>query len=180
MIRENNIMQSQWKILTLVGKDKVGIVAKVSQLLCRHGASLGEASMTRLAGNFSVMLMIDSLLSCEQMEQLLKPISDELQLTLHIQDMDAELFEEQLPDTRIVVYGADKMGIVSAVTHQLQTINFNIILLESSLAGTSEQPIYILTIEGNCDGEIARIKPLLQAGLEGVHIEVSPVETMIG
>ena len=39
-----------WYMLTLVGKDRPGIVAEVSQVLFEAGGNLGEASMARLGG----------------------------------------------------------------------------------------------------------------------------------
>jgi len=47
-----------WYMLTMVGKDRPGIVAEVSQVLFEAGGNLGEASMARLGGNFTVMLML--------------------------------------------------------------------------------------------------------------------------
>ena len=46
-----------WYMLTMVGKDRPGIVAEVSQVLFEAGGNLGEASMARLGGNFTVMLL---------------------------------------------------------------------------------------------------------------------------
>ena len=47
-----------WKMLTLVGEDQPSIVAKVTQTLYRGGWNLGEASMIRLGGSFSIMMMV--------------------------------------------------------------------------------------------------------------------------
>ncbi|NIQ01387.1 MAG: amino acid-binding protein, partial [Nitrospinaceae bacterium] len=47
-------------MLTLVGKDRPGIVARISEALFQGGCYLGEASMARLGGNFSIMLMVRS------------------------------------------------------------------------------------------------------------------------
>ena len=47
-----------WFMLTLVGKDRAGIVAKISSALYQENCNLGEASMTRLGGNFTIMLMV--------------------------------------------------------------------------------------------------------------------------
>ncbi|MFQ5443717.1 MAG: glycine cleavage system protein R [Nitrospinales bacterium] len=49
----------QWYMLTLVGKDRPGIVAQLTGALFQAGCNLGEASMTRLGGNFTVMLMVE-------------------------------------------------------------------------------------------------------------------------
>ena len=47
-----------WLMLTLVGKDLPGIVAKISQAVFDLSGNLGETSMTRLGGNFTIMLMV--------------------------------------------------------------------------------------------------------------------------
>ena len=39
-----------WLMLTFVGKDRPGIVAKVSQVLFDMQGNLGEASISRLGG----------------------------------------------------------------------------------------------------------------------------------
>ena len=45
-------------MLTLVGEDQPGIVAAVTEALFAKGMNLGEASMLRLGGNFTVMMMV--------------------------------------------------------------------------------------------------------------------------
>ena len=47
-----------WYMLTLVGEDHPGIVADHDGVLFRAGCNLGEATMARLGGNFTVMLMV--------------------------------------------------------------------------------------------------------------------------
>lgn len=47
-------------IITVVGSDKVGIIAKVSSLLAEHKVNIGDITQTVLSGNF-VMMMIVSL-----------------------------------------------------------------------------------------------------------------------
>jgi len=45
--------------LTLVGKDRSGIVSHVTNALYEGGCNLGEALMMRLGGNFTIMLMVN-------------------------------------------------------------------------------------------------------------------------
>ena len=49
---------SHWYMVTLVGKDRPGIVAHVTNALYEEGCNLGETSMLRLGGNFSIMMMV--------------------------------------------------------------------------------------------------------------------------
>ena len=44
----------KWFMLILVGKDQPGIVAQITRALYEGEYNLGEASMVRLGGNFTV------------------------------------------------------------------------------------------------------------------------------
>ena len=68
-------MMKSWYMLTLVGKDRSGIVAEVSQALFDAGGNLGEASMARLGGNFTVMIMLQINSTKAEVENLLKSIA---------------------------------------------------------------------------------------------------------
>ncbi|MDD5929590.1 MAG: ACT domain-containing protein [Spirochaetales bacterium] len=46
-------------IITVVGSDKVGIIAKVSQYLSDHRINIADITQTILSGNFVMMMMVD-------------------------------------------------------------------------------------------------------------------------
>ncbi len=46
-------------IITVVGTDKVGIIAKVSNYLSLHSINIVDISQTILSGNFVMMMMAD-------------------------------------------------------------------------------------------------------------------------
>jgi ACT domain-containing protein len=46
-------------IITVVGADKVGIIAKVSVFLAERNINIEDISQTILSGNFVMMMMID-------------------------------------------------------------------------------------------------------------------------
>lgn len=45
-------------IITVVGSDKVGIIAKVSALLAEHKINIADITQTILSGNFVMMMMV--------------------------------------------------------------------------------------------------------------------------
>jgi ACT domain-containing protein len=45
-------------IITVVGGDKVGIIAKVSAFLAERGINIEDISQTVLSGNFVMMMMV--------------------------------------------------------------------------------------------------------------------------
>ncbi|MBP3710375.1 MAG: ACT domain-containing protein [Treponema sp.] len=46
-------------IITVVGSDKVGIIASVSAFLAEHKINIADISQTILSGNFVMMMMVD-------------------------------------------------------------------------------------------------------------------------
>lgn len=46
-------------IITVVGGDKVGIIAKVSAYLAGHSINIVDITQTILSGNFVMMMMVD-------------------------------------------------------------------------------------------------------------------------
>lgn len=170
-----------WFMLTLVGADRPGIVAGISQALFEGGANLGEASMARLGGNFTVMMMAQYQGSVDELQALVRPMADQLKLRLHVDSIEGHLHRHEIPDVRISVFGADRAGIVAQVAAALATTGFNILDLQSDVGGSTESPFYLLHIEGQSHDGIeaiqAALAPLREAG---VDVEVQTVETLIG
>jgi glycine cleavage system transcriptional repressor len=167
---------SDWKMLTLVGEDRNGIVSRVTDALFRGGWSLGEASMIRLGGNFTIMMMVTGE---GDIEAILQPAVSELGLHLHVDDIAASLHRHMVPNIQVRVAGADRAGIVAQVTGALAESGFNILELESDVAGTEDKPVYIMFIQGYADAPVESLEEAV-AGLGDIDVSVSPIETLIG
>ncbi|MCR5612572.1 ACT domain-containing protein [Treponema sp.] len=46
-------------IITVVGSDKVGIIAKVTSFLAEHSINVADITQTILSGNFVMMMMVN-------------------------------------------------------------------------------------------------------------------------
>jgi glycine cleavage system transcriptional repressor len=172
---------SNWYMVTLVGKDRPGIVAHVSNALYEEGCDLGETSMLRLGGNFTIMMMVKFGGTKNALENVLQTVAQSLGLQLHVDAIDGQLHKHLLPDMRITVSGADRAGIVAKVTAALAEVGFNILELESDVAGSAEQPIYIMHIEGSAEeGPEAVAAALEIIRGEGVDVALNPQDTLIG
>ena len=170
-----------WYMLTLIGRDQPGIVARVTTALFDAGCNLGETSMIRLGNNFTVMMMVDSPQGEDALGSVLRPVVDQLQLVLHVDRIDGALHHRPVPDVCILVHGADRAGIVAQVTSRAADAGLNIIDLESDVAGTDDSPIYVLQIQGVAAQGVEAIEAALaplQAG--GVKVDVRSVDTLIG
>jgi glycine cleavage system transcriptional repressor len=172
---------SHWYMLTVVGEDRPGIVAKLTHALFEGGCDLGEASMLRLGGNFTIMLMVKFEGTAKALDLLIEPVVDSLGLHRHIDKMDGGLHQHMVPDVRITVFGADRAGIVAQVTEALAEAGLNILDLESDVAGNKEQPIYIMIIEGHAGEGIESLRSALEiVKRSGVEVSIEPIETLVG
>lgn len=174
-------MAESWFMLTLVGEDKPGIVAAVSQALFENGINLGETSMLRLGGNFTIMMMVKAALPEEQLRTRMRAVLETQGMCLHVDPIKAHLHQHLLPNIQITVTGADRAGIVAQVTGALAAAGCNILGLESDVAGSDEQPVYIMQISAVVDAPVEAVEQAL-AGLRsaGIDVNVSPIETYIG
>ena len=171
-----------WYMLTLVGKDRSGIVAEVSQALFDAGGNLGEASMARLGGNFTVMIMLQINFTKAEVENLIKSIATKLKLFVHVDKIIGDLHHHVEPNFRLSVHGADQTGIVAAVTGSLVELEFNILNLSSDVGGSPEKPIYIMHIEGFADCSLSSLRKILQplTSEKGIVVHSFPIDTMVG
>lgn len=171
----------KWYMLTLVGEDRPGIVAKLTAALYDGGCNLGEASMMRLGGNFAVMLMVQPQDSGRHLRALVEPVAESLGLHLHVDAIEGRLHQHAIPDVRVTVFGADRAGIVAQVTGALAEAGFDILDLDSDVAGSAAEPVYVMHIEGRAREGIDAVSSALETvSRSDIEVEVQPIDTMIG
>ncbi len=170
---------TQWKMLTLVGSDQPGIVAQITHVVYHQGWALGETSMLRLGGNFTIMMMVAGAESNEALEKVMQPVAYRLHLHLHIDEISGGLHQHALPNYQVRVMGSDRVGIVAQVTGILAEADFNILELTSDVAGSADEPVYIMTIQGHSVSELESIEKALST-LDDVDVSVKPIEILFG
>jgi len=168
-------------MLTLIGEDKPGIVAAITRALFDLGINLGETSMLRLGGNFTIMMMVSAAQQESTLRERLDPVIGAQGMRLHVDPIQAHLHQHLVPNIQVTVSGADRAGIVAQVTAALADAGFNILDLESDVAGTTQRPVYIMQIAGVADVPVEAIERALAPLREGgVDVNVSAIETYIG
>ena len=171
----------RWHMLTVVGRDRPGIVATLADTLYRGGANLGEASMTRLGGNFTIMLMVESDFDAGALARLLAPATQHLGLQLHVDAIEGQLHDHVEPNVRIAVHGADRPGIVAQITAILAEQGFNILDLNSDVAGSADKPIYVMVLDGYAQaGAAALERALAPMRASGIELRITPIDTLVG
>lgn len=171
----------KWYMLTLVGKDRPGIVAHVTSALYEGGCNLGETSMMRLGGNFTIMMMVSTDKTKHALQEIIGGEAESLGLQVHIDAIDAKLHQHIPPDVSITVYGADRAGIVAKVTGALAEVGFHILDLESDVGGTEDKPIYVMYIDGKANEGVEAVEAALEIiRKDGIQVHLSPIDTMVG
>ena len=79
----NTVNNEQLAIITVVGNDKVGIIAKVSAFLAERDINIEDISQTVLSGNFVMMMMVN-LSSCGKAIEDIKKELVNLEGTLNV------------------------------------------------------------------------------------------------
>jgi glycine cleavage system transcriptional repressor len=167
-------------MLTVIGKDRPGIVAHITAALYDAGCNLGAASMMRLGGNFAIMLMVSHDGTVKTLASLVSPVTESLGLALHCDRIEGHLHEHIEPDVRITVAGADRTGIVAQVTGALAEAGLNILNLESDVAGTAAQPLYIMHIEGQAIEGVESLQAAMEViKRQGIDATLTPIDTVV-
>ncbi len=167
-----------WMAITAVGRDRPGIVAGVTGALLGLGCNLGETSMTRLRGEFAMILLVRLANegTIEQARATLATVAAAIDLTIMARPLSPQ--EASAPAGGIGyilrVYGADRPGIVHAVTEHLAGIGFNISDLETRVVPGDGGPVYVMVLELDAPsvecGEAAREALAALAATMGVEM----------
>ncbi len=172
--------------LTAIGRDRPGIVAGVTEVLYRLECNLEETTMTRLRGEFAMILIVllPEGLSLEKLKEEVEEKAGEMGLTTALRELaEEEGVKKRLdepPDIIVSVYGADKPGIVYRLSKAMAEKGLNITGLDTRTAGGAETPVYIMVIEASLPGvgvSVGEVEDdLLRMGREvGVDITVKPI-----
>ena len=162
----------------MIGHDRPGIVADVAETLSGLGFNLTDSTMTRLRGHFAMMLVCTGEVTEQAVEAALAPLLEvgggSLQATVWRVRPEAELPVTGEPYL-VSLHGADRLGIVAAVTRVLAGAGGNITDLTTRLTGS----LYTLVAEvdlpaGTADRVAAELKET--AARLGVEVSVRPGE----
>jgi glycine cleavage system transcriptional repressor len=163
--------------VTVIGRDRPGIIAEVTRVVADLGGNLEDSSMTLLRGHFAWMLVAD-----------LDVVADDLAARLaHLREDDLVVSVLPVGDDEpygseagyvLSVHGADRPGIVAGVTGTLAAHGGNITDLSTRLGPGG---LYVLVAEVSLPGDVDVVALGAQlAGLGrelGVGVSLRPAES---
>lgn len=132
-------MQNKF-LLTVVGEDRPGIVARLTEVLVKHEANLEESRMAILGDEFAAIVLIS--VSDNKLDNLKKELSslekEGIQITYKgTQPLGSERFAGY-SWYRLHLTGADHEGIVFKVAQMLRERSINIQSMETDVVPAPE------------------------------------------
>ena len=138
-------------ILSIFGKDRPGIVANITRVFYLMGLNIEDSSMTRLNGEFTIMMIVaskDETTSDDILKEL-QGVAQKFELFLVCKEIPYEEYAKSIEGLnlyRVMVFGADKPGIVYRVSDCIADLGLNI----SDLRTEKRENLYVMYME--CEG----------------------------
>jgi len=174
--------------VSVMGKDRPGIVAEVSRVLYELGCNIEDSTCTILSGQFAMILVVfhPSFQDKKELDAAFEEVRARMRLLVTVHALrDEEIVREKVFSGRphiISVYGADRPGIVYSVAKELAARRVNITDLNTQVVGSKERPVYVMVLEVDIPEEVdmkdlEREFERLRKELS-VSITVRPIETL--
>jgi glycine cleavage system transcriptional repressor len=174
--------------VSVVGRDRPGIVAGISRILFDLGCNIEDSSSTILSGQFAMLLVIGhpTLSSVEEVDRAFADVRSRMGLTVSVYPLPGDELsrDKAFKGTPHIlsVYGADRPGIVCRVTQELADRNVNVTDLNTQVVGSKERPVYVMVLEADIpdgfdmkglEAELEKLRKELN-----VSISIRPIEML--
>jgi glycine cleavage system transcriptional repressor len=166
--------------VTVISKDRPGIVADITEVLFRLGCNIEDSSCTMLGGDFAIILVVshDKPFSKSRLSDEFRMLHEKTGLVTNVRSLHEDEICPVKEDGELClvsVYGSDQPGIVYRVTRELADRRINITDLNTRLIGTKEEPVYVLMLEAILPAGMAveDVAPLLDNLKKELNVEIS-------
>jgi glycine cleavage system transcriptional repressor len=156
--------------ITVIGHDRPGIIAQCAEILARLGLNLSDSTMTRLRGHFAMTLICFGEATVSEVQHALEPVTAGGSLVVTVRDVGSDQQPAAEGEHYVLsLHGADRLGIVAAVTRVLADAGGNITDLSTRLTGG----LYVLVAEVDLPStvEIADLERRLAAVARDIGVE---------
>lgn len=165
-------------LITATGHDQPGMVAAISQKLLDANCSIADATMTRLSGQFAMILAVTppEVGSTPDLKKQLRTLHESHGLQIDCNDFERD---ENRNDSEIGAryvlsfYGPDNTGLVARVANILAAQKINITDLQTRIAGSNELYVMIFELEFPRDLEIEKLREQLASAARDLDLEFS-------
>ncbi|SDP08043.1 glycine cleavage system protein R [Desulforhopalus singaporensis] len=172
-------------LLTAFSRDRVGIVADISQVIYENGYNLEDSSMMYLAGEFAILLLLSEPSSDvagtlnEVMSKECRRLEIEKGITAFLRPVGDEKQEKKkdIVTKTINIEGHDQAGIVYRVSKFLADSNINILTLRTEVRPSPQSgtDLYVMKIDVEIPGKLnlGEVEDGLETIGDRLHVDVS-------
>ena len=135
-------------VLTASGRDRIGIVEQMTELILRFDGNVESSRMVRLGGDFALLMFVTA--PENKIEALRTALTEVHYATYDVQTRLSEVSEPEETSAvpcAITVLGADHMGIIHQISRYLaeQGINLETMTTEVVAAPMSGSPLFTMS-----------------------------------
>lgn len=140
-------------VLSVIGRDKPGILARISTILFTYGCNIEDVSQTILQTEFASIFIVSNPTahSLETIRQSLDTALADMELSAHLRPMTALRTEDTLQAQPFVITtkGVDKPGVISIVTTAIAALECNVVNFRAIITDEAgvEEMIMIFEVE---------------------------------
>lgn len=167
-------------IISVLGQDRPGIIAAVSEVLYQHDFNVEDVSQTILQSSFSSIFIVigpDST-EPETLAVTLTEATKELNMHYYIRPLDATQTawtEADCESFVITARGPDQKGLVAKVTRVLADHNVNVTQLQAVFRGGPEPDRNVMIYEVDIPADIdqSQLRTALREKGDELNLEIS-------
>jgi len=173
-------------LLSVSGRDRPGIVRDLSESLLHLNANIEDSSMTTLRGSFVMMLIVHLVegASISGLRAALADLEQRTGLAVQSWPMTDEDVSSRAPDPdcMVTVSGADKPGIVHAVTAAMAAAGNSIVDLSTrTVHDGNDEEKYTMVLGIVSAESFDALKRRLGSVAKSINVEIEahPLETSV-
>ena len=144
---------NEWVAISVIGRDRPGIVASTSRVLYRHQYNIEDLSQTALRGQFAMILIASTSRegTLTGLKRDLEELAKDLGLEINLREIKPEeltpFHSGETEPFILTVRGEDRPGLVYGIAEVLAERGINITNLDGQVAQVGQQLEYIQLFE---------------------------------
>lgn len=167
-------------IISVLGKDRPGIIAAVTGVLFKKDFNIEDVSQTILQSEFSGIFIVSgpSEISHQELLDALQETTSHMKLHFHVKELESRNSGWTTCDCEpfvITTRGPDRKGLVAQMTALLAGHNVNVTQLLAAFRGGDdpERNIMIYEVDVPLDIDQSQLRRALRAKGEELNLEVN-------
>ncbi len=171
-------MAKYFYALTVISRDRIGMVAAISEVLYEKGISVEDSVSTLLGNQFTMTLIVSSEKNYGVLElkKAFAKARKNLELSVSLRRIEKDEVKTKEPENlySVSVYGEDRVGIVYFVSKAFAENGINILDLRTRLT-KADSPVYVMIMDIDLPRVMneEKLKSILDSVCKKINVDYS-------